>query len=208
MARSLVEGGSTITQQLAKNIFLSADKTFFRKATEMSIAMALERHKTKDEILTLYLNRINFGGTVYGIKAASIRYFGKSNLNDLKLWQMATLAAMPKGPSKYNPLRNPELSQERRGVVLDLMYQEGYITAEERDEAKKVVYDYEPPASNQSYLAFKDYVVEEAEEKFGLTEDEAEPRRLQNLHDDGRPGAKSGGEGVRQRRLFRKKQGR
>ena len=172
VARSLVEGGSTITQQLAKNIFLSADKTFFRKATEMSIAMALERHKTKDEILTLYLNRINFGGTVYGIKAASIRYFGKSNLNDLKLWQMATLAAMPKGPSKYNPLRNPELSQERRGVVLDLMYQEGYITAEERDEAKKVVYDYEPPASNQSYLAFKDYVVEEAEEKFGLTEDE------------------------------------
>ncbi|GJM69283.1 hypothetical protein HMSSN036_14990 [Paenibacillus macerans] len=134
--------------------------------------MALERHKTKDEILTLYLNRINFGGTVYGIKAASIRYFGQPDLNKLKLWQIATLAAMPKGPSKYNPLRNPELSQERRGVVLDLMYQEGYITAEERDEAKKVVYDYEPPASNQSYLAFKDYVVEEAEEKFGLTEDE------------------------------------
>ncbi|MCM3702760.1 PBP1A family penicillin-binding protein [Paenibacillus macerans] len=172
VARSLVEGGSTITQQLAKNIFLSADKTFFRKATEMSIAMALERHKTKDEILMLYLNRINFGGTVYGIKAASIRYFGKSNLNDLKLWEIATLAAMPKGPSKYNPLRNPELSQERRAVVLDLMYQEGYITAEQRDEAKKVAYDYEPPASNQSYLAFKDYVVEEAEEKFGLTEDE------------------------------------
>lgn len=172
VARSLVEGGSTITQQLAKNIFLSADKTFFRKATEMSIAMALERHKTKDEILTLYLNRISFGGTVYGIKAASIRYFGKSDLNQLDVWEIATLAAMPKAPSRYNPLKNPELSKERRAVVLDLMFQEGYITAEQRDEAKAVDYDYEPPVKNQSYLAFKDYVVEEAEEKFGLTEDE------------------------------------
>lgn len=172
MARSLVEGGSTITQQLAKNIFLTSDKTFFRKATEMSIAMALERHRDKDEILTMYLNRINFGGTVYGIKAASIRYFGKSNLEELELWEMATLAAMPKGPSKYNPLRNPELSQERRGVVLELMFQEGYITAEERDEAKTVVYDYEPPTKNQNFLAFIDYVIEEAEEKVGLTEDE------------------------------------
>jgi len=172
IARSLVEGGSTITQQLAKNIFLSSDKTFFRKATEMSIALALERRRTKDEILTLYLNRINFGGTVYGIKAASIRYFGKSDLNELDLWEMATLAAMPKGPSRYNPLKNPELSKERRAVVLELMYQEGYITAEQRDEAKAVDYNYEPPATNQSYLAFKDYVVEEAEEKFGLTEDE------------------------------------
>ncbi len=172
MARSLVEGGSTITQQLAKNIFLDADKTFFRKATEMSIAMALERHKTKDEILTMYLNRIPFGGTVYGIKAASIRYFGKSDLNDLKTWEIATLAAMPKGPSKYNPLRNPELSKERRAVVLDLMFQEGHITAEERDEAKAVDYTYEPPAKNDSYQAFKDYVINEAEEKFGLTEDQ------------------------------------
>lgn len=172
MARSMVEGGSTITQQLAKNIFLTADKTFFRKATEMSIAMALERQNTKDEILTLYLNRINFGGSVYGIKAASIRYFGVSDLKELDLWQMATLAAMPKGPSRYNPLRNPELSQERRGVVLELMMQEGYITAEQRDQAKAVVYDYEPPVKNEKYLAFKDYVVQEVEEKYGLTEDE------------------------------------
>ncbi|MBA9084093.1 penicillin-binding protein 2A [Fontibacillus solani] len=171
-ARSMVEGGSTITQQLAKNIFLSSDKTFFRKATEMSIAMALERQHTKDEILTLYLNRISFGGTVYGIKAASIRYFGKSDLNDLDLWEMATLAAMPKGPSRYNPLKNPELSKQRRAVVLDLMFQEGYINAAERDEAKAVEYTYEPPVKNQSYLAFKDYVIEEAEEKFGLTEDQ------------------------------------
>ncbi|MGV2644561.1 penicillin-binding protein, partial [Clostridium perfringens] len=74
MARSMVEGGSTITQQLAKNIFLTRDKTFFRKATEMSIALALERKHSKQEIIEMYLNRINFGGPYYGIKAASERY--------------------------------------------------------------------------------------------------------------------------------------
>ncbi|MGG1876056.1 PBP1A family penicillin-binding protein [Paenibacillus cisolokensis] len=172
MARSMVEGGSTITQQLAKNIFLTRDKTFFRKATEMSIALALERNHTKEEILEMYLNRINFGGPYYGIKAASIRYFGKSNLDDLELWEMATLAAMPKGPSRYNPLKNPDLSKERRAVVLTLMAQQGYISQEEAEEAKKVDYTYKPPESKQHYTAFIDYVMEEAEEKLNLTEDD------------------------------------
>ncbi|MFF2014966.1 PBP1A family penicillin-binding protein [Paenibacillus sp. NPDC058177] len=171
-ARSMVEGGSTITQQLAKNIFLTRDKTFFRKATEVSIAVALENQKTKEDIITLYLNRINFGGTVYGIKAASIRYFGQSDLSQLKIWQMATLAAMPKGPSRYNPLRNPDLSKERRAVVLQLMYEQGYITEQERDEAKVVDYNYKPPETKQRYQAFIDYVVDEAEDKYGLTEDD------------------------------------
>lgn len=172
MARSMVEGGSTITQQLAKNIFLTRDKTFFRKATEVSIALALERNHTKEDIIEMYLNRINFGGPYYGIKAASERYFGKSDLNELKLWEIATLAAMPKGPSKYNPLKNPELSKERRAVVLTLMEQQGYITAKEAEEAKKVDYAYEPPVKQQKYTAFIDYVMEEAEEKWGLTEDD------------------------------------
>lgn len=172
MARSMVEGGSTITQQLAKNIFLTRDKTFFRKATEMSIALALERQHTKEEIMGMYLNRINFGGPYYGIKAASERYFGQSDLNKLELWQMATLAAMPKGPSRYNPLKNPELSKERRAVVLTLMEQQGYITAEEAAKAKKVDYTYTPPERQQKYTAFIDYVMEEAEETLGLTEDD------------------------------------
>ncbi|MBU5672469.1 transglycosylase domain-containing protein [Paenibacillus brevis] len=172
MARSLVEGGSTITQQLAKNMFLDFDKTFFRKATEMSIAMALERHNTKDEILTMYLNRIFFGQKSYGIKAASQRYFGKSDLNELELWEIATLAAIPKGPSIYNPVANPEQSKQRRAVVLELMYQEGYITAAERDQAKAVDYTYAAPDKSGSYQGFIDYVVKEAEEKFGLTEDQ------------------------------------
>lgn len=172
-ARSMVEGGSTITQQLAKNIFLTRDKTFFRKATEVSIAVALENKHTKEEIITMYLNRIPFGGTIYGIKAASIRYFGESNLNKLELWQIATLAAMPKGPSRYNPLRNPELSKERRSVVLQLMYDQKEITKEQMDEAKAVDYNYTPPeSSKQRYQAFIDYAIDEAEDKFGLTEDD------------------------------------
>ncbi|WP_379126830.1 PBP1A family penicillin-binding protein [Paenibacillus sp. sgz500958] len=171
-ARSMVEGGSTITQQLAKNIFLTRDKTFFRKATEVSIAVALENKKSKPEIITMYLNRIPFGGTVYGIKAASERYFGKSNLDDLELWEIATLAAMPKGPSRYNPLRNPELSKERRAVVLQLMYDQGYINEQEMNDAKVVDYNYKPPESKQRYQAFIDFAVDEAEEKFGLSEDD------------------------------------
>lgn len=136
MARSLVEGGSTISQQLAKNVFLTRDKTFFRKATEMSIALAIERNYSKDEILTMYLNRTWFGYQNYGIQTASEFYFGKSDLNELELWEVATLAAIPKGPSAYNPAGNPNDSKERRGVVLQLMYDQGYISKEEMDEAK------------------------------------------------------------------------
>ena len=172
MARSMVEGGSTLTQQLAKNMFLSRDKTFFRKATEVSIAMALERKYTKDEILTMYLNRIFFGHQRYGIKAASEFYFGKDKLEDLDLWEIATLAAMPKGPSAYNPLSNPNDSKARRGVVLQLMYEQGYITKEEMDEAKAVDYDYTPPEKEQKYQAFIDYVLREAERVTGKTEDD------------------------------------
>ncbi|MED5018834.1 PBP1A family penicillin-binding protein [Paenibacillus chibensis] len=172
IARSKVEGGSTITQQLAKNIFLTRDKTFFRKATEVSIALALDRHLNKDEIITMYLNRIPFGGQIYGIKEASKYYFGQSDLKQLKLWQIATLAAMPKGPSKYNPLRNPDLSMQRRAVVLSLMAEQGYITQAEADEAKKVVYDYEPPKKKQNYQNFMDYVMNEAEDVTNLSEDD------------------------------------
>lgn len=172
MARSMVEGGSTLTQQLAKNMFLSRDKTFFRKATEVSIAMALERKFSKDEILTMYLNRIFFGHQRYGIKAASEFYFGKKDLNRLELWQIATLAAMPKGPSAYNPLSNPNDSKARRGVVLQLMFEQGYITEAEMNKAKAVDYKYTPPEKDRKYQAFIDYVLREAERVTGMTEDD------------------------------------
>ncbi|WP_141336254.1 transglycosylase domain-containing protein [Paenibacillus sp. tmac-D7] len=172
VARSMVEGGSTITQQLAKNVFLSADKTFFRKATEMSIAMALEQNKTKDEILTYYLNRIYFGNRAYGVKTASKIYFGKSDLSKLELWEVATLAAMPKAPNTYNPISNPDKSKERRAVVLKLMYDQGYITEAQRAEA--AAHDYERPAgaAKDQFQSYIDYVLREAQEKYNFEEDD------------------------------------
>lgn len=170
VARSAVEGGSTITQQLAKNLFLDSDKTFFRKGTEMSIALALEENLSKDEIMALYLNRIYFGKGAYGIKAASKLYFGKSDLNQLDTWEIATLAAIPKSPSIYSPLADPEKSKERRGVVLKLMYDQGYITEDEKNKAQAV--DYVPqPGKNQEFLAFTDYVISEAADKYKLDEE-------------------------------------
>lgn len=174
IARSAVEGGSTITQQLAKNVFLTADKTFFRKATEASIAVALEHKMSKPEILTMYLNRIHFGKGISGVKAAAKFYFD-TELKDLELWQIATLAAMPKAPNRYNPINDPESSMNRRAVVLNLMHEQGYISAEEAAEAKAVV--YEQPASleedqSTDYQEFIDYAVEEAMEITKLTEEE------------------------------------
>jgi penicillin-binding protein 2A len=174
IARSAVEGGSTITQQLAKNVFLSADKTFFRKATEASIAVALEQQMTKEEILTMYLNRIYFGKGIHGVKAAADYYFDVE-LEDLELWQAATLAAMPKAPNRYNPINNPEDSLNRRAVVLQLMYQQDKITKEQMDEAKAVVYEapeHQEQFKSGSYPAFVDYVIEEAMEVTKLSEEE------------------------------------
>jgi len=178
MARSMVEGGSTITQQLAKNMFLSHEKTFFRKASEASIAVALENNLSKDEILELYLNRIYFGRGAHGILAASKLYFGKSDLKDLEVWEIAILAGIPKAPNVYNPISNLERSLERMAVVLSLMEQQGLITADQAEEAKKKAADYEPPegayagAAAQKFPAFVDYVASEAERVTGLTEEE------------------------------------
>jgi len=173
IARSAVEGASTITQQLAKNLFLNADKTLFRKGTEASIALALEQKMTKPEILELYLNRIYFGKGQYGIKTAAKYYFDVENLEDLKPWQIATLAGMPKAPNTYNPIRNPEKSMERRAVVLKLMYDQGLISEKEKEAAAKVVYKPSKASKvDQKYLAFLDYVLDEAQEKTNLTEEE------------------------------------
>lgn len=170
--RSAVEGGSTITQQLAKNMFLNADKTIFRKATEASIAIALENHLTKDEILEKYLNRIYFGNSAWGVKAAAKKYFAKSDLKQLSIAEIATLAAIPKAPSHYNPLDNPEKSKDRRNVVLQLMFEQGYITAQEKAEAESVNYVAPPAATKKDYVTFLDFAVTEAVEKTGLTEDQ------------------------------------
>ena len=127
-----VQGGSTITQQLAKNAFLTNERTITRKIKEAFIARQLEERYTKDEILNMYLNRIYFGQGTYGVECASLYYFGK-HVEDIDLAEAATLAAIPKSPNYYNPLENPKASKERQELVLDQMVKYGYITQAQAD---------------------------------------------------------------------------
>ena len=129
----LVQGGSTLTQQLAKNLFLEPERTLRRKVQEAVLALWLEATYSKNEIIELYLNRVYFGAGAYGVDAAARRYFGKS-ARMVSLAEAATLAALLKAPSRYAPTRNPDLAAERAALVLGAMAEEGYITeAEARD---------------------------------------------------------------------------
>jgi penicillin-binding protein 1A len=128
------QGGSTITQQLAKNLFLSPDRTMARKLEEAIYAIWLERRFTKDEILELYLNRVYFGGGTYGLEAAARRYFGRSS-RSVTLTQAALLAGLLKAPSRYAPTRNVELASARVDVVLDNMVDAGFLTSAEASAA-------------------------------------------------------------------------
>lgn len=127
-------GGSTITMQVAKNYFLSPERTINRKLTELFIARKIENELTKNEILTLYVNKIYLGEGTYGIQAAARRYYSK-NLESLTIAQMAMIAGLPKAPSAYNPVVNPERAMERRNWIIGRMHQEGFITASEKDAA-------------------------------------------------------------------------
>lgn len=119
---ALSQGGSTITQQLAKNLFLNSDKTYDRKIKELAMAIKLERIYSKDEILEMYINVIYYGSDAYGIQAASQTYFGK-NAADLTREECALLAGLPQAPSIYNPKINPALALKRQATVLSLMAQ-------------------------------------------------------------------------------------
>ena len=119
-------GGSTITMQVAKNFFLSPEKSFARKITEILLALQIERELSKDEILELYVNKIYLGNRAYGIEAAAQVYYGKS-IRDVSLAQMATIAGLPKAPSSFNPLINPTRSKERRDWILGRMLKLGKI---------------------------------------------------------------------------------
>jgi penicillin-binding protein 1A len=126
-AGSVVEGGSTITQQLAKNLFLKPDRTLSRKFEEAIYALWLEHRFTKDEILELYLNRVYFGGGTYGVEAAARRYFGRSAEN-VSLTQAALLAGLLKAPSRYAPTRSIDLAESRVDVVLNSMVDAGFLS--------------------------------------------------------------------------------
>ena len=122
-----VQGGSTITQQLAKMLFFKPEKTITRKVKEIAISLQMERRYTKDEILGLYLNNTYFGTRAYGIDAASHIYFGKG-VEDITISEAALLAALPKAPSKYSPFNDPKKSLQRRNYVLRRMFKTGFIT--------------------------------------------------------------------------------
>lgn len=119
-------GGSTITMQVAKNFFLTNERSFSRKINEILLALQIERELSKDEILELYVNKIYLGNRAYGIEAAAQVYYGKS-IHDLSLGQMAMIAGLPKAPSRYNPLVNPQRSKERRDWILGRMLKLGAI---------------------------------------------------------------------------------
>lgn len=131
-----VQGGSTITQQLAKNAFLTQERTITRKIKEAFLSFALESKYTKEEILCLYLNRIYFGQGAYGLESASWLYFNRP-AKDLTLAQAASLAAIPKSPNYFNPFANPNDSKARQELVLDQMVKYGYINKEQCAAAKK-----------------------------------------------------------------------
>jgi penicillin-binding protein 1A len=131
------QGGSTITMQLARNFFLSSEKTYLRKLNEIILALQIERVLTKEEIITLYLNKIYLGKRAYGIGAAAKVYYGKS-LEELTLPEMAMIAGLPKAPSSYNPIANPERAEQRRNYVLRRMSEVGYITEQAYVDAVQI----------------------------------------------------------------------
>ena len=133
-AGGFVEGASTITQQLAKTLFLTPRKTIVRKIKEAILAFQLERRYTKDEILELYLNQVYFGSGAYGVQSAAEIFFGKP-VQDLNLAECALIAGMPKSPSRYSPLVNKDLAHKRRNIVLKQMLEVEIVTAEEYNQA-------------------------------------------------------------------------
>ena len=170
-------GGSTITQQLAKNAYLSQDQTVERKAKEFFLALELTKKYSKEQILTMYLNNAYFGNGVWGVEDASKKYFGVSAA-ELSLNQAATLAGMLKGPELYNPLNSIEDSTNRRDTVLQNMVAAGYIDKKQETEAAGVdmasqLQDkYEGKISDYRYPSYFDAVVNEAVSKYNLTEEE------------------------------------
>ena len=170
-------GGSTITQQLAKNAFLSQDQTVERKAKEFFLALEINKKYSKKEILTMYLNNAYFGNGVWGIEDASKKYFGVS-ASQLSLDQSAVLAGMLKGPEIYNPLYSVENATNRRNTVLQNMVAAGYIDQATADQSAAIdihgqlVDAYEGKSEDYRYPSYFDAVINEAVNRYGLTEED------------------------------------
>ncbi|PSL45861.1 1A family penicillin-binding protein [Salsuginibacillus halophilus] len=177
----LAQGASTITQQYARNLFLTFDKTWQRKFQEMLYTLRLEWHMSKDEIFTGYMNTIYFGHGAYGVEAASRLYFNKSAA-DLTLAESAVLAAIPRGPTYYSPFADEERSLSRQQVVLQAMEQEDMVTAEEAEQASAEVLNFaslENQKADRTAPHFQDEVLHMLEHEHGLTKEEIQQQGLE-----------------------------
>ncbi|WP_199613595.1 transglycosylase domain-containing protein [Paenibacillus alkalitolerans] len=173
-AGNIVEGGSTITQQLAKNAFLSPDKSFERKLREAAYALKIDMTYDKQEIMERYLNTIYFGEGAWGVQAASRTYFGK-DVGELTLDEAALLAGLPKAPSRYSPVKNPEGALQRRNLVLTLMAEQGMIDENtlKDSSAKAIVLRPHEESENQGrYASYVDAVIQEAIDVYGMSENQ------------------------------------
>jgi len=166
-----VEGGSTLTQQLTKNLFLTKEQSYTRKVNEWILALQIERYYTKNQIMELYVNHMFLGANAYGMEAGAETYFGKQ-AKDLTLGEAALLAGVPKAPSDYSPTSNPAKAKERRDLVLDLMAKNGFATQAEVDAAKSkpiqladtAYYQSQPKSSPFDYPV--EYIRQELEDKY------------------------------------------
>ncbi|MBO4780462.1 MAG: penicillin-binding protein 1A [Selenomonadaceae bacterium] len=169
VSQEIAEGGSTITQQLAKNAYLTQDRTYKRKIQEIFLALQLEKQYTKQEILELYLNQIYFGQGAYGVQAAAKTYFGK-NVEDLNLSECAMLAGIPKSPNYYSPFNNLNAAIARRDTVLDQMVTYGYISHNDAYEARKTELVFAPPnvpEKQKDAMYFIEYVTQLLVDRYG-----------------------------------------
>jgi penicillin-binding protein 1A len=162
------QGGSTITQQLAINIFLNREISLNRKIKDILLALQIERNFTKDEILEMYLNEIYFGHGAYGVQAAAQMYFNKS-VQGLNLAECALLAGLPRGPSYYSPILNPEVSLNRRNIILNRMFKLGYISKEEMEKTKQnpIKLDYNNKRDKITAPYFSTFILSQLLEEYG-----------------------------------------
>ncbi|MBT2700159.1 PBP1A family penicillin-binding protein [Bacillus sp. ISL-40] len=173
-AGGMVEGGSTITQQLTKNTLLTSQKTLNRKMEEVFLALQIEREYSKPEILQMYLNQIYFGNGAWGIKTAASKYFAKE-VKDLSISESALLAGLIKAPSALNPYEHMEKATERRNLVLTQMRKQGYISSQQYGKAKHekvVLNDRGGDPFRGKFPYYVDQVLDEAINQYGLSQDE------------------------------------
>ena len=167
-AGKIVQGGSTITQQVARSFFLTPERSMGRKIKEALLAYRIEKNLSKDEILHLYLNQIYLGNGAYGVQAAAETYFGK-DVENLNLAEAALLAGLPKAPSKYSPYHYPEVAKQRQEYVMRRMLEEGHISREETEKALRYVFKLKPKEVRSLWVGpyFTEHIRRYIDEKYG-----------------------------------------